>query len=298
MRILVTGKDGQVGGELARLFPHDFEVVSAGRATCDLSSHQAIRDLVRHVKPEVIVNAAAYTAVDKAESEPDLCFAVNAAAPRVLGEEAAGLDALLVHYSTDYVFDGQKTEPYTESDPICPLGVYGASKAEGETAIAASAGRWLVLRTSWVYAPQGKNFLRTILRLAAERRELRVVDDQTGSPTSAESIAAATVRLVEKYASRQAAVPSGVYHMTASGSTSWCGFARAILATANLATAVPNPQVVAISTAEYPTPARRPKNSVLSNEKFAQAFDFRLTPWQEQLEGVIERVRATVPGPN
>jgi dTDP-4-dehydrorhamnose reductase len=298
MRILVTGKDGQLGGELARLFPPDFEVVSAGRATCDLSSQQAIRDLVRQIKPEVIVNAAAYTAVDKAESEPDLCFAVNAAAPRVLAEEAARLDALLVHYSTDYVFDGQKTEPYTESDPICPLGVYGASKAEGETAIAASAGRWLVLRTSWVYAPQGKNFLRTILRLAAERRELRVVDDQTGSPTSAESIAAATVRLVEKYASRQAAVPSGVYHMTASGSTSWCGFARAILATANLATAVPNPQVVAISTAEYPTPASRPKNSVLSNEKFAQAFDFRLTPWQEQLEGVIERVRATVPGPN
>ena len=169
MRILVTGKDGQVGGELARLFPPDFEVVSAGRTRCDLSSQQAIRDLVRQVKPEVIVNAAAYTAVDKAESEPDLCFAVNAAAPRVLAEEAARLDALLVHYSTDYVFDGQKTEPYTESDPICPLGVYGASKAEGETAIAASAGRWLVLRTSWVYAPQGKNFLRTILRLAAER---------------------------------------------------------------------------------------------------------------------------------
>ena len=303
MRILVTGKDGQVGGELARLFPPDFEVVSAGRTRCDLSSQQAIRDLVRQVKPEVIVNAAAYTAVDKAESEPDLCFAVNAAAPRVLAEEAARLDALLVHYSTDYVFDGQKTEPYTESDPICPLGVYGASKAEGETAIAASAGRWLVLRTSWVYAPQGKNFLRTILRLAAERRELRVVDDQTGSPTSAESIAAATVRLVEKYATRQAAVPSGVYHMTASGSTSWCGFARAILdranlESANLDAAGPNPQIVAISTAEYPTPARRPKNSVLSNEKFAQAFDFRLTPWQEQLERVIERVRATVPGPN
>ena len=254
MRILVTGKDGQVGQELTRLFPPHFEVVSAGRTGCDLSRPQAIRDLVRQVEPEVIVNAAAYTAVDKAESEPELCFAVNAAAPRVLAEEAARLDALLVHYSTDYVFDGRKQEPYTESDPICPLGVYGDSKAEGEKAIAAIAGRWLVLRTSWVYSPQGKNFLRTMLRLAAERPELRVVDDQTGAPTSAEAIARATVRLVEKYTPRHAAVPSGVYHMTASGSTSWCGFARAIVGAVN-----PKPRVVAISTADYPTPAKRPR---------------------------------------
>ncbi len=285
MRILVMGKDGQVGQELTRLFPPHFQVVSAGRARCDLSDPRAIRDLVRQIEPEAIVNAAAYTAVDKAESEPDLCFAVNAAAPRVLAEEAARLDALLVHYSTDYVFDGQKKEPYTESDPMCPLGVYGASKAEGETAVAAGSGRWLVLRTSWVYGPQGKNFLRTMLRLAAERPELRVVDDQTGAPTSAEAIASATVRLLERYAPRDAAVPSGVYHMTASGSTSWCGFARAIVSAVD-----PTPRVVAISTADYPTPARRPKNSVLSNEKFARAFGFRLTPWQEQLENVMATV--------
>jgi dTDP-4-dehydrorhamnose reductase len=282
MRILIMGKDGQVGQELTRLFPPHFEVVSASRATCDLSNPQAIRDLVRQIAPQVIVNAAAYTAVDKAESEPELCFAVNAAAPRVLAEEAARLDALLVHYSTDYVFDGRKEEPYTESDPICPLGVYGASKAEGETAVAAIPGRWLVLRTSWVYGPQGKNFLRTMLRLGAERSELRVVDDQIGAPTSAETIASATVRLVERYAPRHAAVPSGVYHMTASGSTSWCGFARVIVSAVN-----PVPRVVAISTAAYPTPAKRPKNSVLSNEKFDRTFGFRLTSWQEQLEHVM-----------
>jgi dTDP-4-dehydrorhamnose reductase len=289
MRILITGKDGQVGSELARLFPSHFEVVSAGRERCDLSDGDAVRALVRQVEPGVIVNAAAYTAVDKAESEPDLCFRVNAMAPRMLAEEADRLGALLIHYSTDYVFDGEKREPYTESDPINPLGVYGASKAEGEAAIARTSGRWLVLRTSWVYSGQGKNFLRTILRLAAAQPELRVVDDQIGAPTSAETIARATVRLVERYAPLHAAVPSAVYHMTAGGSTSWCGFARAILSGGSAKT-----RVVAISTADYPTPARRPKNSVLSNEKFVRAFDFRLTSWEEQLEQVL----ATVAGPN
>jgi dTDP-4-dehydrorhamnose reductase len=289
MRILVTGKDGQVGQALTHLFPPGVEVVAAGRERCDLTNQQAIRDLVRQVSPDVIVNAAAYTAVDKAEAEPDLCFAVNAAAPRVLADEAARLDAFLVHYSTDYVFDGQKAEPYVESDPIHPLGVYGASKAEGEAAIAASVGRWLVLRTSWVYAPQGKNFLLTMLRLAAERPELRVVDDQVGAPTSAAAIAAATVRLLDEYALGRTELPSGVYHMTAGGSTSWCGFARAIVNSFN-----PRPRVVAISTSAYPTPAQRPKNSVLSNEKFARIFGFRLASWQEQLAQVM----AGVPVPN
>jgi dTDP-4-dehydrorhamnose reductase len=289
MRILVTGKDGQVGQALTQLFPPGVEVVAAGRERCDLSNQQAIRDLVRQVSPDVIVNAAAYTAVDKAEAEPDLCFAVNAAAPRVLAEEAARLDAFLVHYSTDYVFDGQKAEPYVESDRIHPLGVYGASKAEGEAAIAASVGRWLVLRTSWVYAPQGKNFLRTMLRLAAERPELRVVDDQVGAPTSASAIAAATVRLLDEYALGRTELQSGVYHMTAGGSTSWCGFARAIVNSVN-----PRPRVVAISTSAYPTPAQRPKNSVLSNEKFARIFGFRLALWQEQLAQVM----AGIPVPN
>ena len=215
MRILITGKNGQVGGEFSRLYHSPDDVVVVGRAECDLSSERSIRDLVRRVEPAVIINAGAYTAVDQAEGERELCFAVNAAAPRVLAEEAARLDALLIHYSTDYVFNGEKPEPYLESDPINPVSVYGASKAAGEAAIAETASRYLVLRTSWVYAAQGKNFLRTMLRLGAERPELRVVDDQLGAPTSAAAIATATATLVEQYAAPGTKLPAGIYHMTA-----------------------------------------------------------------------------------
>src|SRR3984885_11930324 len=198
MRILITGKNGQVGGGSSRLYHPPGDVVAAGRTECDLSSEQSIRDLVRRVEPAVIVNAGAYTAVDQAEIERDLCYAVNAVAPRVLAEEAARLGALLIHYSTDYVFNGEKAQPYLESDPIHPLNVYGESKAAGEAAIAEATTRYLVLRTSWVYGAHGKNFLRTMLRLGAERPELRVVDDQLGAPTSAAAIADATARLVEQ----------------------------------------------------------------------------------------------------
>lgn len=283
MRVLVTGRDGQVGGEIARWQAAGLELVMAGRAECDLSQPEAIRRLVRSTAPEVIVNAGAYTAVDQAEKERDLCFAVNATAPGILAEEAARLGALLVHYSTDYVFDGCKTEPYAETDPIHPLNVYGLSKAAGEQAVADAGGRWLVLRTSWVYAASGKNFLRTMLRLAQERPELRVVDDQSGSPTSAAAIAAATERLVRQYGPRSSSVPSGVYHMTAGGSTTWCGFARAIFAAAG----GPQPLLTPIATADYPTPAKRPANSVLSNQKFERAFGFRLPPWPQQLAEVL-----------
>jgi dTDP-4-dehydrorhamnose reductase len=284
MRILITGKNGQVGNEISRLYHSPGDVVAVGKAECDLSREQSIRDLVRRVEPAVIVNAAAYTAVDQAEIDRDLCFAVNAAAPRVLAQEAARLGALLIHYSTDYVFNGEKPEPYLESDPIDPVSVYGASKAAGEAAIAETADRYLVLRTSWVYAAQGKNFLRTMLRLGAERPELRVVDDQVGAPTSAAAIAAATARLVEQYAVPGAQLPAGIYHMTAGGSTSWCGFARAIFDAGVLT--VP-PRVQAIPSSAYPTPAKRPANSVLANDKFAQAFGFRLPPWQQQLQEVL-----------
>jgi dTDP-4-dehydrorhamnose reductase len=282
MRILITGKNGQVGMELSRLYHSLGEVVVTGREECDLSSEQSIRDTVRQVKPAVIINAGAYTAVDLAEKERDLCFAINAAAPRVLAEEAARLDALLIHYSTDYVFDGEKSAPYLESDPINPVNVYGASKAAGEAAIAEVAGQYLVLRTSWVYAAQGKNFLRTMLRLGAERSELRVVDDQFGAPTSAAAIATATARLAEQYAGVPEA--AGIYHMTAAGSTSWCGFARAIFAAGVLRT---QPRVEPISSTDYPTPAKRPANSVLANDKFAHAFGFRLPSWQQQLDQVL-----------
>ena len=236
MRILITGKNGQVGSELSRLYHSPGDVVVTGREECDLSSEQSIRDMVRRVEPAVIINAGAYTAVDQAEKERELCYAVNAVAPRVLAEEAARLDALLIHYSTDYVFNGEKPEPYLESDPINPVSVYGASKAAGEAAIAEVAGQYLVLRTSWVYAAQGKNFLRTMLRLGAERSELRVVDDQLGAPTSAAAIATATASLAEQYAASPR--PAGIYHMTAAGSTSWCGFARAIF---DAGVCVPNP---------------------------------------------------------
>jgi dTDP-4-dehydrorhamnose reductase len=284
MRILITGKNGQVGGELAHLYRSRSDVVLAGRDECDLSNEQSIRELVRRVQPSVIINPGAYTAVDLAEKETELCYAVNAMAPRVLAEEAAQWNALLVHYSTDYVFDGDKTAPYLETDAIHPVSVYGASKAAGEAAIVATAGRSLVLRTSWVYRGQGKNFLRTMLRLGAERTELRVVDDQIGAPTSAIAIAEATVRLVETYGVAGADVPSGIYHMTADGQTSWCGFARAIFAAGVLANP---PEVVAIPTSAYPTPAKRPANSVLSNDKFAHAFGFRLPSWQQQLKQVL-----------
>ena len=287
MRILVTGKYGQVGHELSRLAWPEDELISVGREACDLSDQQSIRDLVRRVKPEIIVNAAAYTAVDKAETERELCFAVNATAPGVLAEEAAGLNALLIHYSTDYVFNGEKAEPYVENDALDPLSVYGASKAAGEAAVAIAASRYLLLRTTWVYGAQGKNFLRTMLRLAQDRPELRVVDDQIGSPTSAGAIAAATARLVGQYARSVAQFPSGLYHMTAGGATSWCGFARAIF---SVAVGGPKPRVIAITTADYPTPAKRPRNSVLSNDNFERTFGFRLTPWQKQVAEVLDNI--------
>ena len=290
MRTLITGKNGQVGREFSRLYRSHGDVVLTGRGECDLSSEQSIRETVRRVRPAVIINAGAYTAVDVAEKERPLCFAVNATAPAVLAEEAARLDALLIHYSTDYVFNGKKSEPYLESDPIDPVSAYGASKAAGEAAIVEAGGRYLVLRTSWVYGAQGKNFLLTMLRLGAERPELRVVDDQIGAPTSAAAIAAATVRLVEQYAADGILGREGIYHMTAAGSTSWYGFARAIFDSGVLNT---QPRLQAIPSSEYPTPARRPANSVLSNDKFAHAFGFRLPPWQQQLDEVLAAMQVT-----
>jgi dTDP-4-dehydrorhamnose reductase len=237
--------------------------------------------LVRRVRPDVIVNAAAYTAVDKAESDRESCFAVNAAAPAAMAAEAATLGARLVHYSTDYVFDGTKATPYVEEDATGPRNVYGASKLEGERRIAEAGSEFAILRTSWVYSNHGTNFLKTMLRLRTERPELRIVADQHGAPTSADAIADATRRIL-KYADA-GEWRSGVYHMTAGGATTWYGFARAIFARAG----EPTPSLVAIDTAEYPTPAARPANSVLSNEKFAAHFGFRLPEWEQQLDAVM-----------
>ena len=298
MRILLTGAAGQVGTEFQRASAHLGEIIALDRSQCDLSNPESIRNAVRSIKPHVIVNAAAYTAVDKAESERDKAFAVNAVAPGVLAEEARSLNALLIHYSTDYVFDGSKTSPYEEDDATNPLGEYGRSKLMGEKRISASGARAVTLRTSWVYGSHGKNFLLTILRLARQRPELKIVADQFGSPTAARDIARATVRIIEQQSSPvhpngRETPPNGIYHMTAQGVTSWFGFAQAIVDRAEL----PNsPQIVPIPSSDYPTPAQRPANSAMSNKKFESDFGFRLPAWQDTLsEVMLELTEPAVP---
>ena len=274
MRILLTGAGGQVGWELRGALAGLGEVRALDRTALDLSDVPRIAATVRALQPEVIVNAAAYTAVDKAQADRDAAFAVNATAPRVLAEEAKRVGALLVYYSTDYVFDGEKPAPYVEDDPPAPVNVYGESKLAGERAVVNSGCRHLVLRTSWVYGPRGRNFMLTMLRLARERSELRVVDDQVGAPTSSLAIGRATAQLLERGI-------EGLYHMTAAGETTWCGFARAILARAGIAT-----PVTGIRTEEYPTPARRPRNSRMDCTRLRAAAGVALAPWEEQLAEV------------
>ncbi|MGB8262190.1 MAG: dTDP-4-dehydrorhamnose reductase [Terracidiphilus sp.] len=289
-RILILGGGGQLGRSLAAHFAGAGEVTAADRRMADLAAPDALRQLVRELRPEVILNAAAYTAVDRAEQEPALAWAVNAEAPRVLAEEARALDALLVHYSTDYVFDGAKAGAWTEDDPPAPLNAYGASKLGGERAISAVGGRALVFRTSWVYAAEGKNFLSTMLRLGRERDRLCVVDDQGGAPTPAGELALGTRTIVDGVLAGRfgsAGEWAGLYHMSCAGATSWCGFARAIFARAG----GPAPAVEAIRSEEYPTPARRPLNSVLSNEKLAARFGVRLPAWEQALDGVMNELK-------
>ena len=298
-RILLIGASGQVGTELQRSFAGFGELISCNRNSLDLTSEAAIRSVVEHTRPDVILNAAAYTAVDKAESEPELAYAINAHAPLVLAQEAARRNVLLVHYSTDYVFDGTKSSPWSEDDATHPLNVYGASKLAGEQAVRAAGGRHLIFRTSWVYGPHGRNFLFTMLRLARERERLRVVDDQRGAPTSSIAIADATRTLVEgALTGRFGAVEQwvGLYHMTCAGVVSWCGFAQAIFARADKLLDGRLPQVVPIPGAEYPTPARRPLNSALSCEKLGRAFGVRLPTWEAGLDRVVEQLKRE-PGP-
>ena len=276
MRILITGKEGQVGWELRRSLAALGDVVATDRRELDLRNSSAIPRTVRKTSPDVIVNAAAYTAVDNAESEPDIAMQVNAIAPGILAEEAKRLGALLVHYSTDYVFDGSKKLPYKEEDAPNPLSVYGRSKLEGEQAIAASKCRYLIFRTSWVYGSRGRNFFLTILKAAREKPELRVVDDQFGAPTSSLAIAEATARALQVRAGQ------GLYHMSAGGRTSWFGFAQAILRKAAVAT-----PVVPIRSDQYPAKAKRPSNSVLDNSRLKETFGMSLPDWESQLEQVM-----------
>jgi dTDP-4-dehydrorhamnose reductase len=290
--ILLFGKTGQVGKQFLHLSGKLGDVHAVGRADCDLTDAAFVRELILRAAPNCVVNAAAYTAVDRAETEEAACFAVNAAAPGAMAAAAAELGIPLIHYSTDYVFDGEKKGPYTEDDPTGPLGVYGRSKLEGEQRIAermGAAGAYAILRTSWVFGAEGHNFMRTMLRLGAERPELKIVADQVGAPTSARAIAEATVQLLERNLiqrprAEQLGQNRGVYHMTAGGSTSWFGFAERIFEMASAARFDRRPRVLPIATSEYPTAARRPRNSVLSNDKFAAAFGFRLRPWEELLQ--------------
>ena len=289
LRILLTGRDGQVGRELIAALAGLGEVTATGHEELDLASDYSIASVVRDLRPHLIVNAAAYTAVDKAESEPDFAWRVNADAVATLAAEAKTVGAAMIHYSTDYVFDGAKATPYGEDDATHPLSVYGKTKLAGEQALASAGIPYLALRTSWVYGAQGKNFLLTILRLAMERPELRIVDDQIGAPTWARDIALATASIAERWRhSGFAAAKSGVYHITAGGRTSWYGFAsEAIRLRAQSAHARKLAHLTPISSAEYPTPAERPKNSQLDCGKLARVFDCTLPDWNASLEAVV-----------
>jgi dTDP-4-dehydrorhamnose reductase len=288
MRILLTGAGGQVGFELARTLAPLGELHAFDHRALDLADPDALVAACRALAPELVVNAAAYTAVDKAQSEPALALAVNARGPGILAEEARRLGAVLVHYSTDYVFDGLKRAPYAEDDPPHPLNAYGVSKLEGERAIAASGCKHLVFRTSWVYGPRGRNFLATMLALAATRDEVRVVNDQRGAPTTSLFLAEATARALA--AIPRAGVTSGVYHLSAAGETTWAGFARAIFDRAGDRRGFRAPRVVPIASSEYPAAAERPHYSVLSHRKFTAAFGFEPTSWQSQLDACFARL--------
>ena len=289
MKILLLGKNGQVGRELAIALARVGELTALGRQDLDLADSGSIREQIRRLRPDVIVNAAAYTAVDKAESEPDLAMAVNGIAPGIMAEEAARLNALLVHYSTDYVFDGTKHSPYTEQDAPNPLNVYGRSKLAGEQVICANALRFLVFRTTWVYDAQGKNFLNTIKRIGAQRAELTIVDDQIGAPTWSREIAQATAHAIALYlADPDAKRINGIYHLTAQGQTSWFGFAQAAAEYGLFAGFAHPPALRAIGSAEFPTPAKRPMYSVLSNARLLKQFGIQLPDWKISLRECLK----------
>jgi dTDP-4-dehydrorhamnose reductase len=296
MKILLLGKGGQVGWELQRslsllgnVVACDFD--SAGELKADFSNPESLAPLVRRVRPDAIINAAAHTAVDKAESEPDLARRINAVGPAVLAREAAVLGASLVHYSTDYVFDGSGDQPRTEEAPTAPLSVYGRTKLEAEQAIRASGCRHLILRTSWVYAARGGNFARTMLRLAAERDALNVIADQIGAPTGADLLADMTALALPRL--QADAALAGTYHCAASGETSWHGYARFVIEWARErghAVQVASDKLMAIPTSAYPTPAQRPLNSRLDTRKLQAAFGVTLPHWQHGVQRMLSEV--------
>jgi dTDP-4-dehydrorhamnose reductase len=297
MRILLTGKDGQLGFELERALAPLGDIVAVGRADCDLADCDALRKFVRRVTPDIIVNPAAYTAVDRAESERDAAFAVNARAPGILGEEAERLNAMVVHYSTDYVFDGAGRNPYKETDQPLPQNVYGSSKLAGEHALTTACTRNVILRTSWVLGSHGGNFAKTMLRLAGERSQLTVVDDQFGAPTSAALLADLTAHLIRQYGREGSdTFPYGTYHVTASGETNWYEYARFVIGAARKAgkrlQAGPE-NLLPVPSGAFPTAAKRPSNSRLDTGLFRDTFGLRLPPWQDNVQQVLRQILQT-----
>jgi dTDP-4-dehydrorhamnose reductase len=294
MKILLTGKNGQVGFELGRALAPLGEVCAVDQEDCDLTKESSIRELVRRVQPDIVVNPAAYTAVDRAESEPDVAHAVNAMAPSVIGEEADTRGALVIHYSTDYVFDGEKPGFYIEEDEARPQNVYGRSKRDGERALQQATARHLILRTSWVVGAHGANFAKTILRLAAERDRLKVVADQWGAPTSAALLADVTAHLIREWRHKdEGQFQYGLYHLVAGGETNWCDYARFVVAEAVAAgqSLKLSPDAIeAIPSSDYPTAAKRPANSRLDTGKFRKTFDLTLPDWRDGVRHVLRQL--------
>jgi dTDP-4-dehydrorhamnose reductase len=312
LKILLIGKNGQIGRELNRLLPRIGDVIALDRQQLDLSKPEDLRRSIRAARPGLIVNAAAYTAVDQAETDEAAARAINSDAPEVMALEAKAIGAALVHYSTDYVFDGSQTRPYCETDATNPINVYGRTKLAGEQAIQQAGVPHLIFRTAWVYAREGKNFLLTVLRLATQREELRIVRDQIGAPTCSREIAAATTDVLSQVyggqpKSASLADVSGIYHMTAAGQTNWYEFAKTILEECSIsnesswvaAATARRPLIVRhvtpIATEQYPTPACRPLYSLLSNARLAATFNTRLPDWKTQLHSVFSIDHSEMP---
>jgi dTDP-4-dehydrorhamnose reductase len=302
LKIVIVGRNGQLAWEANQRFQGLGQIICVGRPELDLLDAEGVRAEIRRIKPSILVNAAAYTAVDQAESEPEAALKINSEAPAAMAEEAKRLGALFITYSTDYVFDGKSASPYKEADATDPLNVYGASKLSGERAVEEVGGNYVIFRTSWVYGARGKNFLMTILKLAAQRPELRIVDDQVGTPTWSRDLADATRNIMEQLVMKSAAekIPigevlggrRGIYHMTAAGSVSWCGFAAAILEEMEKRASSKGSlaKIVPIPSSDYPTPAARPHNSRLHNDKLKKTFGVTLPPWRASLTAVMDEL--------
>jgi dTDP-4-dehydrorhamnose reductase len=286
MKILLTGKNGQVGWELNRSLSRLGTIFALGRNDMDLSKPESLGPVIQDIRPDIIINAAAYTAVDKAESESELAMTVNGIAPGVIAEEAKKIGAGMIHYSTDYIFDGKANSPYKEESATCPLNVYGKSKLAGEKAVAQASKNHIILRTSWVYSLRGRNFLLTMQKLSQTRNLIKIVDDQIGCPTWARTIAEGTAHILKQGLKGSTVKSSifphpGIFHMSCEGKTSWFGFAKTILELSGLSEGI---EVLPIPTIEYPTPAVRPRYSLLSNRKLKQVFHHKMPQWQDTLQ--------------